>query len=317
MDWCTDAIVNKQRQDAIAPCKEFAAAKKEAADKAAAEAAEAEKAALEAAKKAEEEAAAAEDGVTDAYTAKVETGAKSVDEIILEKEAEYQMVKLALGKDKENTELQKRAGTLKSEIQIMKDQLEAAKAAEREANPAAAAAEAEALARKERQREEAQRLPDDIRLAILEEVDRAFNAEDFNAQVKAVVEKYKQLKNQAKDLNSEIKGSNESQDRKNEVADAFERSKKSLKAVREHLKMLRDNKAALIRAAEEAAEKEKNKAFKVELSLDQQLAIADKLAELTAYEETDDPDVLKERQEAALDRAKAYRKAERKIMKER
>jgi hypothetical protein len=46
------------------------------------------------------------------------------------------------------------------------------------------------------------------------------------------------------------------------------------------------------------------------------LKIAKELGELTKYESTDDLDELKERQEAALERANKYRKTERKKMKE-
>jgi len=79
-------------------------------------------------------------------------------------------------------------GKLKSSVQIMKQQLEASKEAEREANPAAAAQEAAALERAERAREEAQRLPDDIRLVLVKEITERFNAEkDSGKKVKQYI----------------------------------------------------------------------------------------------------------------------------------
>lgn len=226
MDWCTEAILGG-RDDAIQPCREFAAAKKQQADAAAEKAIADAAAADEASKKADNEAAAAENGVTDAYTAKVETDGPSVEDIIKAKKMEYQLLLLQLGKDKENAELQTKAGTLKREIEIMEKELADAKKAEREANPAAAAAEDRAVAKAERQREEAQRLPLEDENAIKAEVLAAFKTGD-NKKVKAVREKYKAIKNDAKELNAKTKGSDKSVDEKNKVADAFERSKKAL-----------------------------------------------------------------------------------------
>lgn len=105
MEWCTNAVLGG-REDAIPPCREFSKAKKEEADAAEKAAREEAEASLAAAKKAEEEAAAAEDGVTDAYTAKVQTSGTSVEDLIKQKEKDYQLVKIQLGKDKENAALQ-------------------------------------------------------------------------------------------------------------------------------------------------------------------------------------------------------------------
>ena len=74
----------------------------------------------------------------------------------------------------------------------MEAQLEQAKIDEAENDPEAAAREAEALARKERQREEAQRLPAETRNTIIAEVERNFNSgDDSKTKIKEMVEKYK------------------------------------------------------------------------------------------------------------------------------
>jgi hypothetical protein len=91
IEWCTEqALAGNITQG----CRDFSNAEKNAADEADRLAAEAAKAAQEEAERSRKEAAAAEEGVTAAWTTKVETGGTSVEDLINQKEKDYQMLKI-------------------------------------------------------------------------------------------------------------------------------------------------------------------------------------------------------------------------------
>jgi regulator of replication initiation timing len=92
------------------------------------------------------EVEAAEAKVTEAYTTKpVIEGAVSLEDRIKEAYREYSEMKIQLGKDKENLDLQYKTSYLWTRYQKMNAALEAAEVAEKEANPEAARAKEAAL----------------------------------------------------------------------------------------------------------------------------------------------------------------------------
>jgi len=81
---------------------------------------------------------------------------------------------LKLGKNEDDSELRRVVGTLKTELKLMEKALQDAKDLERENNPALAAAEKEAQDRAKRLKEQAERLPDDVRQELIDRMKNVF-----------------------------------------------------------------------------------------------------------------------------------------------
>jgi len=97
---------------------------------------------------------------------------------------------------------------------------------------------------------------------------------------------------------------------------AFVLEQKKLRELQQTLKMERDRAAEAVRKAQEEAQAALDAAKAVQLTPDQQLELVKAVGEVTAYEPSDDAEENLAAQEAALDRAKAFRKEYRRTMKD-
>jgi AraC-like DNA-binding protein len=97
---------------------------------------------------------------------------------------------------------------------------------------------------------------------------------------------------------------------------AFVLEQKKLRELQQTLKMERDRAAEAVRKAQEEAQAALDAAKAVELTPDQQLELVKAVGEVTGYEPSDDAEENLAAQEAALDRAKAFRKEYRRTMKD-
>jgi predicted nucleic acid-binding Zn-ribbon protein len=108
-----------------------------------------------------------------------------------------------LGKNSDDQDLINQVGVLNTKINLMKKTLLDAKAAEKEANPAAAEAERIAQERAAEAKEKAERLDDDIRLELINKMKRVFATGD-EVNIKALLTQQKEVVDAAKQHKKDV-----------------------------------------------------------------------------------------------------------------
>lgn len=215
----------------------------------AAEAANAEAAAAAAEAQAKaDEVAAANKKKQDAYTTKpVIAGAISSEDRIKAAYKAYSELKIQLGKNPEDLDLQYKVSYLWTRYNKIKEALAKADQEQKEANPEAAKAAEAALARAKRDAEKAAALPAAEKLALLQELEVAMNGENPDEDVPAL------LRREGKAVELAVKAQKEAaRDRKKTdvektaAASLAQRAQKRYLAIKEQVKMEEDKKAAAL-----------------------------------------------------------------------
>jgi hypothetical protein len=311
--WCTEDFV---AGNFFNDCVTFTRAEKTKADEEAKSKADEQAAAVEAARLAAEAQAAQEAAVDEAWTAPVVVaGAVSVEDQMKQAKKEEMQIKLALARDKQNSQLRRDLALKQAEIAFMETTIANAKKAEADADPAAAKKAQEAAARKERALEQARQLDPQERQALILELKAALDTDDAE-KVEALLEREGKASDAARAKVKELaRDSKVPEDEKKEAEAAQEKASKRYLALKEYLKQEADRRAAAVAKAEAEAQALEDAKRAVELSAAERLELTKAVGAAAEWEPTDSAEGDEAAREAGIARARALRKQERNKMK--
>ena len=242
-------------------------------------------------------------------------GAVSLEDMIKDAYKQYSEMKIQLGKDKENLDLQYKTDYLWTRYQKMKATLEAAKVAEREADPAAAKAAEDARNRAAREAEKAAALPAEEKLALLQELAIAMEGEDADVAVPELLRREGKAVEKAVAAYKEALRNTKATNVEKITADSLaKKAQKRYLALKEQVKMEEDKKAAALALAKEKAQELEDTRNAIKLTPAETLEIVKKVGELTKVELTGDEAVDNAAKAAALEVALEYKKTVKKAM---